>query len=126
MVIHQEGARLLGQRHMAVFRGEGGEIERRPTKRCEVRSLIDGVAVSEDWPALLPDSRQPHDEEMKIERLVTVWRGKAEDAYAAAAVTGTLAITLRTLGRAKDMDAAKALAESLWRDRDRTRLGMAA
>ena len=126
MEIHQEGARLLGQRHMAVFRGEGGEIERRPTKPCEVRSLIDGAPVSEDWPALLPDSRQPHDDEMNVERLVAVWSGEAEDDYATAAVTGTLAITLRTLGRAKDMDAAKALAESLWRDRDRTRLGMAA
>ena len=30
MEIHQKAAALLGQPHMAVFRGEGGEIERRP------------------------------------------------------------------------------------------------
>src|SRR5262245_36454512 len=36
MAIHQKAALLLNQPHMAVFRGEGGEGERRPNKPCEV------------------------------------------------------------------------------------------
>jgi hypothetical protein len=41
-------------------------------------------------------------------------------------VTGTLAIALKTLGRAGDLDAAQALAETLWAARDRERLKAAA
>jgi anthranilate phosphoribosyltransferase len=126
MAIHQGAARLLGQPHMAVFRGEGGEIERRPNKPCAVLTVEGGRPGSEDWPPLLPSSRQPHDEQMDLGRLVGFWRGETADDYASAAVTGTLAIALRTLERARDMDSAQALAESLWQARDRERLRIAA
>ena len=52
METHQKAAELLGQPHMAVFRGEGGEIECRPNKRFEVRTVHDGHLASEDWPSL--------------------------------------------------------------------------
>ncbi len=54
-VIHQGAAALLGQPHMAVFRGEGGEIERRASKPAEVFSVHDGVLSVEEWPPLLED-----------------------------------------------------------------------
>jgi hypothetical protein len=41
-------------------------------------------------------------------------------------VTGTLAIALRALGRAKDLDTAQELAETLWAARDRERIKAAA
>ncbi len=126
MAIHQGAARLLDQPHMAVFRGEGGEIERRPNKPCEVLTIDDGQPDSQDWPTMLPASRQPHDEEMDVTRLVSFWRGELEDDYAAAAVTGTLAIALRTLGRARDVEAAQGQAETLWQARDKGWLGIAA
>lgn len=75
---------------------------------------------------MLPASRQPHDEEMDVTRLVSFWRGELEDDYAAAAVTGTLAIALRTLGRARDVEAAQGQAETLWQARDKGWLGIAA
>ncbi|MHA1152422.1 MAG: glycosyl transferase family protein [Alphaproteobacteria bacterium] len=121
MCIHQGAARLLGQPHMAVFRGEGGEIERRPNKPCAVLSLDDGALGAQDWPPMLASSQQPRDEEMDIGRLIGFWRGEVADDYASAAVTGTLAIALRTLGRAENIDAAQALAETLWTARDRER-----
>lgn len=124
--IHQQAALLLGQNCMAAFRGEGGEIERRPGKPAEVRWARDGVASTEDWPALLADAVQPTDREMELERLGAVWRGEAEDPYAEAAVTGTLAIALRALGRAADPAAAQRAAEAMWRGRDRARPGLAA
>ena len=126
MTIHQGAAKLLGQPHMAVFRGEGGEIERRPNKPCKVLSVESGVLGAQDWPPMLSSSRQPHDEDMDIGRLVGLWRGEVADDYATAAVTGTLAIALKTLGRAGDLDAAQALAETLWAARDRERLKAAA
>ncbi len=75
---------------------------------------------------MLSSSRQPHDEDMDIGRLVGLWRGEVADDYATAAVTGTLAIALKTLGRAGDLDDAQALAETLWAARDRERLKAAA
>lgn len=122
MDIHQQAARLLGEPHMAVFRGEGGEIERRPNKPCEVYTIHDGTAGIEDWPRLMPDPRQESDTEMEVERLMAVWSGEAEDAYADAAITGTLAVALKLLGRAPSMEEAQQAAESMWRDRDRDRL----
>lgn len=126
MGIHQQAAIILGQPDMCVFRGEGGEIERRPTKLTEVRTVVDGIAGSDDWPPLLPDAVQPTDPRMDIARLEAVWSGEAEDPYAEGAITGTLAIALKALGRAAAPAAAQAAAEAMWRARDRTRLGIAA
>ena len=115
-------ADFFAEPHMAVFRGEGGEIERRACKPCEVFSVHDGVLTAEEWPPLLEDSRQPHDREMSLERLAGVWTGKITDDYADAAITGTLAIALHQLGRASDPATAQAKATEMWQARDRGRL----
>ncbi len=126
MDIHQKAAAILGQPHMAVFRGEGGEIERRPNKPVEVRTVHDGALAEERWPALIPEPRQTPEEDMDIARLVTVWNGEAADEYAEAAVTGTVAIALKTMGRAADIGEAQSQAEAMWKDRDRKPLAAVA
>lgn len=126
MPIHQDGMRLLGERRAAVFRGEGGEIERRPNKALNVNTVIDGAMGEELWPALLPEGQQAIDEDMVVSRLMDIWRGTADDDYAVAAVTGTMALVLKLMGRAETTEAAQALAEQLWHDRDRSRLASAA
>ncbi len=124
--IHQAAACLLGEPRMAVFRGEGGEVERRPNKPAEVRTARDGVAGVTEWPAMLADSRRPPDGDMDLGRLRAVWRDTADDDYATAAIVGTLAIALHALGRADGPADAEAAARVLWRGRDRKRLGAAA
>lgn len=126
MAIHQGAAVHLGQPHMAVFRGEGGEIERRPNKPCEVQSVHDGVLGSETWPPIVPEPHQGADVEMDLDRLGALWRGDIEDDYARAAVTGTLAIALAALGAASGSDDAQAKAEAMWQARDRGNLLKAA
>jgi len=120
MDIHAGAARILEQPHMAVFRGEGGEIERRPNKPTQVW-ITEGAnePLEETWPALLPEPHQAADLEMNAANLLRVWAGESEDAYAVASVTGTLAVTLRTMGKAGSVDAAQALAEEMWAARDR-------
>jgi anthranilate phosphoribosyltransferase len=118
MKTHRDAALLLGEQNMAVFRGEGGEIERRPGKPTETLGIIDGVAVDERWAPILEDPRQLPDESMDLAGLLAVWRGEAKNAYAEAAVTGTLAIALRAMGLAKDMAEAQIRAESHWAARD--------
>jgi len=55
---------------------------------------------------------------MDLAHLLAVWRGEAQNAYAEAAVTGTLAIALRAMGLAGEMTEAQSKAESCWAARD--------
>jgi anthranilate phosphoribosyltransferase len=118
--VHRDTANLLGQKHMAVFKGEGGEIERRPQKPVIVQSLHDGVLSEEEWPALLAEESVKIDEDMNLERLRSVWSGEQEDSYASAAITGTVAIVLRLLERADSPAEATALAEKMWTERNKS------
>lgn len=126
MDIHQQAALLLGEQNMVVFRGEGGEFERRPGKLTETRTVVDGVAGSADWPPLLDDAVQPTDQKMEIARLRAVWHGATEDEYAEAAITGTMAIVLKSWQGYASPERAQKAAEELWRDRDKARFGIAA
>jgi len=126
MAIHRDAALRLGDARMAVFRGEGGEAERRPNKPCETLTVADGAAAEARWPPLIADPRAGPDENLELDRLAALWRGEAEDDYATAAIVGTLAIALATLGVERDPASAERRAEALWRSRDRARLATAA
>ncbi len=120
-ISHQQAAIDLGQAHAAVFKGEGGEIERKPEANCTVKMVADGAPVEEQWPRLL-EGRQPQPEDLNINHLVAVWQGKSQDQYAECAVIGTTAIALRLLGKADSQQQAMSLAEQWWHDRNRSRL----
>ena len=126
MDVHAGAAKIMGQPHMCVFRGEGGEAERRPNKTCEVWSVHRGVTTVERWPAILENPRQPADEEMNTDRLAAVWRGDVSDEYAEAAITGTLAIALRTMQKTDSLEASEQMARQMWTGRDRSVLPAAA
>ena len=127
MDIHTGAAAIMGEPVCSVFRGEGGEVERRPNKPTQVGSSIDGSDMQiETWPQLLPEGHQPPDEDMDISGLVDLWQGEMDDAYAVASVTGTLAIVLKSMGKAESMTAAQALAETMWTERDRSYLPLKA
>ena len=126
MAIHRDAALRLGDARMTVFRGEGGEAERRPNKSCETLTVAGDAASETRWPPLLEDPRADPDENLDLGRLAALWRGEAEDDYATAAIVGTLAIALATLGVERDPASAERRAEALWRARDRARLAAAA
>jgi anthranilate phosphoribosyltransferase len=126
MAIHRDAALRLAEARTAVFRGEGGEAERRPNKPCDTLTVADGVADETHWPPLLDDPRAGPDDNLDLDRLAALWRGEPQDEYATAAVVGTLAIALATLGAERDPASAGERAEALWRARNRTRLAAAA
>ena len=113
---HQQAAVLLGDKNLAVFKGEGGEAERNPDAACTVKLVLKGAAQEEEWPALFA-SRHMKDDAMDVARLARLWRGEISDEYGQAAVTGTAAIALRALGRADSMAAAQRMASEMWQDR---------
>lgn len=120
MDVHADATKILNQPNMSVFRGEGGEIERRPNKPTVVWTTKGREeAEQETWPVLMDDPRQSADEEMDATDLISVWCGETEDDYAQASVTGTLAIALKTMGKADTIEEAQNLAEKLWVERDK-------
>ena len=122
--LHQQLAQLLDQPHAAIFKGGGGEIQRNPMKPCRVAWIAPGVsgapdaASEEDWPALLPDlAHHWRDEPLEPARFAALWAGEIALPAPAAAITGTVAIALKALGRTADQPEAQAMAEQMWRDR---------
>ncbi len=116
--VHQQAAALIGQPHLAVFRGEGGEVERRPQKPVDVHTVDNGAIATETWPALLSDPFQETDHEMDMNRLRLQWQGDIKDPYGEAAIIGTLAIALKMLGKAATQDDALSLAAQVWDERN--------
>ena len=116
--IHLETSLMLGQKNMAVFKGEGGEAERRPHKPVLVQSLHNGKKVQEEWAPMIDDLTGPKDEIMDLGRLKAVWTGDSDEKYATQAIIGTIAIVLRLMQRSESINNALADAKIMWKDRD--------
>jgi anthranilate phosphoribosyltransferase len=116
--IHRDAAIALGQAHMTVIKGEGGEIERNPDAPTEAYTVRHGESSEQQWPALFA-MRHTKDETLDPGRLAAVWRGEAHDEYGEGAVIGTTAVALHSLGRATDVNSADKLARELWENRSR-------
>ncbi len=116
--IHQEAERILGQPHMAVIKGDGGEVECNPDSACTVYTVHDGVTDCEEWPAYFP-ARHLKPAELDLEDLRRLWRGEITDEYALGAIHMTLAVALKTMQRAATQEDALALAQDIWQARRR-------
>ena len=122
---HQEAGMLLGIPHMTVMKGEGGEIERNPDMEVTLQSVHNGEMKDETWPPMF-DKRLVRSDEMNVADMAAVWSGERSDEYAEAAVAGTIAISLYTMGRADNREAAEAMAWDMWNRRNKQRLNKAA
>lgn len=123
--IHQEAALLLNEKHLAVVKGDGGEIERNPDMACLVQSVNETRLSEEEWPPMFK-RRHMRDDELDTSRLTGLWNGTIKDEYGTAAVTGTLAITLKMMGKASSIDDAEKIATDIWEARSKNKYGAAA
>jgi len=118
---HQHAAKLLNQPHLAVLKGEGGEIERNPDQLCLVKCVENGELLEEEWPAIFNGPRHLKDESMDPKRLIDVWQGNDADEYGIASITGTAAIALKLLKKAHIQEEAQQLAETMWNNRNKNK-----
>jgi anthranilate phosphoribosyltransferase len=118
--VHQQAAALLGQAHMAVLKGDGGEIERNPDMPCLVQSLHHGELSNEEWPEIF-GKRHVKEGLEQPERLLALWRGELLDEFPTQTVMGTTAVVLKLLGKAQSQDEAHSLAQEWWSQRDKNR-----
>lgn len=116
--LHQKAGNLLGYKHLAVIKGEGGEIERNPDTSMTVFHAKDEALYEEAWPAMFA-RRHVKAEDMSAEYIRRVWNGDQEDEYAIAAITGTCALALSILDSSLNQETAQLKAESLWNERNK-------
>lgn len=123
MDIHAGASQHLGIENAAVFRGDGGEIERRPNKPTPVWTTHGSTELHvEEWPQMIDEGHAPPDQEMDTSRLMKVWRGEDDDEYAREAIIGTMAIALKTARKADSFEEAEYLAREIWKARDTSKL----
>ena len=113
---HQLAAQLLGQKNAVVFKGEAGEVERRPEADLKLHLIENGKAVIENWPRLL-SGKQDKLESLPTEHLLACWKGETQDSYGELAVAGTIALALRMMGKATNAENAQQQALTLWQNR---------
>ncbi|HEY9148118.1 MAG TPA: glycosyl transferase family protein [Gammaproteobacteria bacterium] len=122
---HQEAGVLLGIPHMSVIKGEGGEIERNPDQELLIQGVHNGEMIDEEWPAMFA-KRHVRPDEMHVADLNAVWSGEKSDEYGEAAIIGTVAVALYTMGKANSREEAEAQASTMWAARNKARFSNAA
>lgn len=116
--IHQQAAQLLGQPLAAVFKGEGGEIERDPDKYAIVQGVDEAGLFTEEWPPIFSSPvRHLKEESLDLKLFKSVWDGKTDHEYGEAAVISTAAIAIKSLGIAKTQEKALETASQWWTSR---------
>jgi len=119
---HQEAGIILGIPHMAVIKGEGGEIERNPDLKLTIQSIHNGEMIDEEWPPIFSQRHiRTNNADLNTIDLKRVWSGECRDEYAEAAVKGTIAITLYMMGKATSREEAEVQAKDMWDNRNKMR-----
>lgn len=118
--IHQETLALLKQPNCVIFKGDGGEIERKPDATLTALGINNGQAFEERWPRQM-DGRAEKLEALSTQALLALWHGET-DPYGEAAVLGTLAVACKLLGKASTQEQAVNVARDIWDARNRSRL----
>jgi len=116
---HQAVGHQLGYKHLAVIKGEGGEIERNPDNSMTLFSALNGELSEEEWPAMY-QKRHLKESAMTVKQMKAIWKGSTSDEYAQGAVLGTCAVALKALQPALTQEAAFEKANNLWSSRDLT------
>lgn len=115
--LHQEAGKLLNYKHLAVIKGEGGEIERNPDATSIVKWSTPELTGEEEWPAFFP-KRHVKPQELTIEHMKQVWNGIVEDEYAAGAIQCTCAFALKHSNPDLTQAEAQEQANELWLKRN--------
>ncbi|MCW8888132.1 MAG: glycosyl transferase, partial [Gammaproteobacteria bacterium] len=119
---HQEAGIILEIPHMAVIKGEGGEIERNPDHKLTIQSVHNGEIIDEEWPPIFSQRHiRTNNADLNTADLKRVWSGECRDEYAEESIKGTVAVTLYMMGRAASREEAERQAKEMWDSRNKKR-----
>jgi anthranilate phosphoribosyltransferase len=119
--LHQEADRLLQQPRALVFKGESGEAEIKPQADTRISLLASGASRETTLRRRLA-GRHDKVSAPGIEALRALWSGENDDEYGLQATLMTAAAALATIEPGVTMAQALERADTLWRDRDGSRL----
>lgn len=113
--LHHDTARLLGDSHNVVLKGDSGEFEVRPDS--DTTLLVHGPRHPEqiDVPKRLPQ-RAVRPDEPSMAVLQSTWAGETESVYSLAAIQDTMALVLM-VADGITLQEAHQKAERLWQQR---------
>lgn len=115
------GAAALLNHDALVIKGEGGEFEVNPERKCVAQYCFNGeqgeIVIVNDK-SLFED--KPGDP--SPQHLLDFWHGKLTSSYASQAVLKTAALALCAIEKHSDFDAALSRCEQAWQQRDINRL----
>jgi|OM-RGC.v1.004210167 anthranilate phosphoribosyltransferase len=115
---HVEVARLLNERHIVCFRGEGGEPEVDPSKETILKICRQGNV---EHISLIPEQRwELKPKALDVKTLSSVWQGASMHSYGENTVISTLAALLILLEN-KNQEQAFSEANKLWKARNSSR-----
>lgn len=136
--LQQGAAEILGEKQLAIFKGEGGEIEMRPDADNKVFYLRNKHTEETLWPSAMRRQEPPGNP--NVAALTALWRDEEsnkdrrekensnaeqyekEQRYGKEAVVRTTALALLSIGQAQDQQSAIALAEQYWLSRNKQRI----
>ena len=119
---HRQAGLLLKQPNLAVFKGGGGEIQANPYKPIKVSGIQGGISFDETWNATLPaPAYRWRDEELDPARISALWQGRLDFEPAQIAITETVAIALKLMGKARNQSEARNQSKAMWDARDKNR-----
>lgn len=110
------GAAQLNNTHMVVIKGEGGEFEVNPERKCVARFQMEGVQHQ----VTITNQRSYFDDKpegISAQLLTDVWERKLESQYAEQAVISTAALALMVIRKTTDLDAALEECKTNWEQR---------
>ncbi len=117
--VHQKASLILGEKNVAVFKGDSGEAERRPNAILAVDRLTNGKEQQDKWPALI-DTNSKQVTEGGAKELIKIWRTENQQEYSQQAIIGTCALALHLSQQASNQEQAIEIASELWNNRSKT------
>ncbi|MCK5926242.1 MAG: glycosyl transferase family protein, partial [Methylococcales bacterium] len=116
--VHQHAAQLMGQKNMAVLKGEGGETEKNPDSECLIKSVDNGILTEELWSPLF-SRRHLKSDYLDPKQLLNIWQGTTQDEFAQATIIGTMAVALKVMKKVENQQQAQNVARYYWEKRDK-------
>ena len=116
--VHQHAAQLMGQKNMAVLKGEGGETEKNPDSECLIKSVDNGILTEELWSPLF-SRRHLKSDYLDPKQLLNIWQGTTQDEFAQATIIGTMAVALKVMKKVENQQQAQDVARYYWEKRDK-------
>ncbi|MEM5537211.1 glycosyl transferase family protein [Neptuniibacter pectenicola] len=114
--MHQQTAQLLGEQRNLTVKGDGGEAEIRPDAECLLQWVENGELTEYEWQRIVA-KRFVKEDKLDPQTLLAVWQGDTHHEYGEKAILSTVAVVLRLLGEAGEVDTLLTRAEALWQTR---------